>query len=567
MSKQDDIFAEYVERLNEEEVDRLAKMIDIRDTRVHFALNFHKSTRGEPMDFNRFKHCIDWYESTSTHMVLMGAAQVCKSEFMVINMLAASYNGCNVFCILPKYEMKESYVLTRFKKPINMSEGYRKLLGDMNSTVTIQFGKGMLRFVGANVESDFVEFAGDMYCVDETDQVDTWENVELGRSRLGSSRYKLQVYTSNPSTPDGKIHQMFLKSDQRKWMAPCTECGEFTNMDWFETVVEPLSDSSGIAMGYQLRDKDWAPGCGRDIYIKCPSCDGVVNRFSDSCYWKPHAESKIEGYHVPSIVSSLVSVTEMYEEFIAGQSDPSKMAYFYKMRLGLPFSAQGSSVSKNLLKRCSSEESVFEIFPERAHILEDMSEDPCSMGIDVSPKRLDIRISRNRGGKREAVYLAKLDTATAWDDLHNLIERYNVQCAVIDSGPDGHLIQTFQQNAKCTVWRCKYQGVGTDRTLKYNHNDMIIVIDQTEALDRGYSQLKSGKNLLPINYEHIYKGTYIKEMTALVRNYSEDKSGKPSYKWVGSKENHSRHADVYDLLAFEIINQDMLTGKESIVIF
>jgi len=557
-------FQEYVDGLNDDEMARLDRMIDIRNTRIKFATKFHKSTRGEPMDFKRFKHCIDWYESTSPHLVLMGAAQICKSEFMVINMLATSYCGCNVFCILPKYEMKESYVLSRIKRPIQQSAEYQAILRDglMNSTVTLSFGKGMLRFVGANVESDFVEFAGDMYCVDETDQVSTWDNVELGRSRLASSRFKFEVYLSNPSTPDGRIYKMYLASDQRKYMAPCLDCGESCNMDWFDSVVEPISDSAGGVLGYRLRDKEWERGCGRDINIICPHCHtGKISRFDDANYWKPHAESKIEGYHVPSIVSPLVSVTELYEEFVAGQSDPSKLRYFYNMRLGLPFSAQGSSISKDLLGKCSDPEEHFEIHPEMAYTKMDRSESASSMGIDVGGSRLDVRISTNYKGKRRALFIGKLDTATAWQDLHNLVERYNVKCAVIDSGPESKLAQDFQTEAKCEVWRCKYLGSGTERTMKYNHNEMIISIDNTEALDRGYSQLKSRKNLLPANYDSIYGGSYVKEMTAMVRNYSEDKTGKPKYQWVGSKENHSRHSDVYDLLAFETMSQDMLSGS------
>jgi len=498
-------------------------------------------------------------------MVLMGAAQICKSEFMVINMLATSYCGCNVFCILPKYEMKESYVLSRVKRPINQSSEYQSIVrdGNMNSTVTLSFGKGMLRFVGANVESDFVEFAGDLYCVDETDQVQTWENVELGKSRLGSSQYKFHIYLSNPSTPDGKINEMYLNSDQRKWMAPCANCGEFCNMDWFDSVVEAVLDSSGNVLNYKLRDSEWQAGCGRDIQIKCPHCKvGNISRFDERNHWKAHAVSldNIEGYHVPSIVSPLVTVSELYHEFTLGLSDPSKMRYFYNMRLGLPYSAQGASVSNELLDKCAKGPNLV-MLPEMSYVPEDSSEAPCSMGVDVASSRLDVRISRNNKGRREGVFFGKLDSNTGWEDLHNLIERYNVKCCVIDSGPESKLAQDFQEIAKCQVWRCKYLGEGTERVLKRNFNEMIISVDRTEALDRGYAQLKAGKNMLPKNYESIYGGLYAKEMTALVRNSTENKKGVARYEWVGSKQDHSRHADVYDLIAFEEMNQDTLTTE------
>lgn len=554
--------AKFLDGLSKDQLRKLNRTIDIRETRLEFVKKFHLNTKGEKMDLVKFPHLIDWYESTADTICIIGAAQTGKSEFVVIDMLAASYLGCNIFVVLPKYEMRDIYATTRVKRPLMTSPHYKKIVqeGMMNSTQIIQFGKGMIKFVGANVESDFVEYAADMYVVEETDKITTWANVEMGYSRLQASIFKYKRFVSNPSTTDGKIEEIYKDSDQRVWKCRCKDCGEFHDLDWFKCVVEEIRDSNGNVIDYQLRDKEWKRGCGRDISVKCPHCKtGNIERFHPDNHWEAtNPEGLYEGYRAPSLISVLCTVSELYDEFVKALSNPSKMQAFYNMRLGMSYSAPGNSVPVELLASCSDPKQNFVITPETAYIPGDCHPGPCSMGVDVAPTRLDVRISFNDKGKRRAVYFGKLSTDTGWDELTNLAERYNVAACVIDIGPEVDQTKKFADDANFDVWRCKYQGAGSERTMKLNHNDMIIAIDRTVALDKGYSQLKSKKNVLPANFLSIYDGLYSQEMTSLIRQMSE-KEGNQKYEWVGSPQDHSRHSDAYDLLAHSLIEEDVLT--------
>jgi hypothetical protein len=257
----------------------------------------------------------------------------------------------------------------------------------------------------------------------------------------------------------------------------------------------------------------------------------------------------------------------MWVEFRKALSNPTLMQWFYNMRLGLPFTSPGNSIPVELLVACSDTNHNMVITPESAYIPEDCHSGPCSMGIDVAAARLDVRISSIQGGKRRAVYFGKLLSPTRWEDIITLGERYNVQSCVIDHAPEGENAIQFKNTAPFPVWRINYQGAGTSRNTKYNHADRIITIDRTVALDRAYSQLKTKKNILPANFKSIFAGAFVDEMISLTRNLSEDNQGNARYEWEGAAESdHSRHADAYDLLAAEIIMDDVIDSSNMLII-
>lgn len=556
----------------------MIKSIEIKNTRVHFAKNCHRNTHGERLEFDRFRHMIDLYNSVSPDIMIVGGAQIGKTDWLVVDTLAAAYNNLSVFFVLPKHDHMTAYCKEKVKKAIDLSPEYKSLNKNAISDAIglLQFGSGLIKFVGANVTADFVSFSADQYVTDEIDKCESDDNLELGYSRLQASKFRFTRIVSNPTTTDGRIWQKWLQSNQQVWVCPCSKCGEFTDLDWFKCVVEEVEDSQGNVVSHILRDREWYPGIGRDIYIKCPQpgCDGNIERFSPHCYWKAkYPERKLAGYHMPSLISPLSSVEDGWVKYRAGLDNPSRMSYFYSMFLALPYAPVGSKVTPNLLGNCVGKETqqyTVQCLPDHARIPEDTHPGPCSMGIDTSPNHVDIRISSNERGKRKMVYIGKLDIQgqaehVVQQQLLTLAERFNVSCAVIDIGPEKILATGFQENAPFAVWLCKFLGRGEDRLLKYNQSDMIISVDRTEALDRVYSQLKTGKNLLPANYKSIMQGVYVSEMTSLVREVSEDKAGKLRYSWTSGND-HAFLADAYDIMAWDIIQDDVLTGEQCVFV-
>lgn len=553
--------------LSDSDLRRVIKFIDIRNTRLKFATQYHRNTKGDRLEFDKFAHMRELYNTVDRRIVIMGGAQIGKTDWLVIETFACAYNGLNVFFVLPKFDMRDNFVQEKMQRPISMSPEYRAIIRDSTFArlTQTQFGKGIIKCVGASVPADFTSYSADVYCIDELDQCEDTSNIELGFSRMDQSEYKIERFVSNPTSKSGLIYRYFSASDQRKWVCPCDKCGEFSELDFFKSVVEEQVDKEGNLTGHVLRDSSWRPGCGRDISLICPVCgSGVLDRLHPDRFWRKSVEGPglAAGYHMPSLISPNVAVADVYREFRDALENPTNLTRFYAMRVAVPFAAVGSRVSDMLLEHCADPDYSLEIHPGYACIRGDAHPGPCSMGVDVSPTHLDIRISAYDRGRRRMVYVGKIDPNN-FNLLFELVERYHVQIAVIDIGPERLLSEDFQKNAKCAVWMCKYRGSAEDRTMKLNFSDMIISVDHTEALDRGYSQLKTRKNILPKNFMYLLNGAYQEEMCALVREIDEDKkTGNVKYSWVGHKHNHHRHADVYDLLAFELLSEDVLIGSE-----
>lgn len=544
-----------VEMLVESSADELRvmkRLLEIKDIRLKFALEHHRNTRDEPMDFDHFPHIRQLYNSTAREIVLMGSVQSMKSEFVIIDHFAAAYTGLSIFFVVPKFEARTTYVQNRINRCVENVKEYKRIIGAgfFDSVALKSFGRGVVKYVGSNVLSDFKEFPADMLVVEEVDECMP-DNVDYALDRLRASRYQFKRYLGNPKIKGRGIHAYFNESDQREWEVPCLECEEYSELDWFKVVAEPIEDKDGSVVDYLLRDKDWEVGCHRDIKLVCPKCGGELERASLRGRWVPkNPGHPVEGYHLSMMCSPINSISGMWLFFLKAVPDPSLMQQFYNSYLGLPYEAIGNRVTEALLDSCIDEEYEFVTLPDRAYIKGDEHPGPCSIGIDVGAF-FDVRISYiEPRGRRRAVFMGKVKSV---DDLHDLIVQYNVEKAVMDSMPEVTLAQDFQETAECEVWLCRYMGSGTDKRRSYNINDRVILTDRTDALDRSFAHLRQKKNILPKNYASILGGQYVNEMCTSVRHVTEDAKGIAKYEWSQGKD-HQRHCDTYDLLAAYLMN-------------
>jgi hypothetical protein len=530
----------------------------LRQTRLDFAINHHVNTRGERMDFEHYPHIKALYNTMSPEIALMGSVQSFKSEWSVIDHFAAAYSGLSVFYVLPKFEMRTTYVQNRINRCVQSVAHYKKIIGNgfFDSVALKSFGKGVVKYVGSNVLSDFKEFPADMIVVEEVDQCDK-ENVEFALDRLRASKYQFKRYLGNPTIQETGIHLYFLRGDQQEWNAPCLKCGQYHELDWFKTVVKDVTDKHGNIVDYYLRDESWEVGCRRDINCICPDCGGVLDRASPLGKWVANApQNSMESMHISMLCSTLNSVSGMYNRFRRALNDPGLYKQFFNSDLGLPYNAAGNRVTETVLDRCVADDYEFQIRPDRAHVKEDRCSEMCSMGIDVG-NNLDVRISKVEPRHvRRMMFVGKI-RATNSSEIHDLIERYNVEKVVIDAGPEAMLAQDIQEAAPCDVWLCRYGSEGGERRRTFNLNDRMVNIDRTEALDRSYAQLRMKKVILPRNYRDILKGEFASEMCYPVRQITEDTKGNARYEWTKGKD-HQRHADTYDMLASDFARDAVL---------
>jgi hypothetical protein len=544
--------SELLDGLDRTDLLRMEKLLKIKENRLDFALNHHRNTRDEPMQFDSYPHIRQVYNSVAPEIVLQGSVQSMKSEFTVIDHFAAAYSGLSIFFVVPKYESRTTYVQNRVNRAVENVGKYKEIIGSgfFDNVAMKSFGKGVIKYVGSNVLADFKEFPADMIVVEEVDECDQ-DNVEYALDRLRASPYQFKRYIGNPRVEGRGINKFFQRSDMREWHVPCTDCGELVELDWFSVVVDEVRDKDGNIVTYRLKDTEWNPESGRDIHCVCPHCGGTVERVSPKGQWIPKADSPIEGYHMSMLCSPINPITMMWRNFQSAIHDPLRMQQFYNSYLGLPYKGVGHRVTESLLDQCISDTDYqFVIDNNVSYAPNDGVIGPCSMGVDVGGN-LDVRISESHHGKRRAVFIGKVKS---FDDIHDLILQYNVEVCVVDSMPETQLVQDFQESAPIDVWLCRYGSEGADKRMVKNGSKRILNVDRTNALDRSFSAMKAKKNVLPANYRSICKGAYADEMCGPVRQTTEDGKGNLKYEWSKCKD-HQRHADLYDMLAFNLMDE------------
>jgi hypothetical protein len=504
------------------------------------------------MNFTDHPHLSDIYNSLAAQMVLQGSVQSMKSEMGIIDMFAACSLGLAVFFVLPKYEARNVFVQNRIDKCISMVPRYKSLQmdGAFDNVAMKQFGPGVVKFVGSNVVSDFREFPADMMFVDELDDCDQL-NISYATDRMRASKYQFRRFTANPTIEGHGINGHLKKSQHKIWNVLCT-CGEGNPLDFFEVVVQTKFDKDGAPCDFTLMDSSWKRG--QVLNPICPFCGDPFDRFSEGLWVPTNPDSPIDGWQLSTLQSKFNSLAEIFETFESAVGDPAALQHFYTSILGIPYSGWGTRLTKATLQQAAGAYE-FVTFPTFGYV-DVHKKVECSMGVDVG-KFFDVRISEIVGtGERVAVYVGK---ATTVEEVINLGIRFNVQCAVMDNGPETKLAEQFQEEAPFYVWLCRYhQTEGTAGGIKKDKKLRKLQVDRTTILDKTLSEIKLGRNILPANFDKLIDGEYVDEMTVSVRESVTDSNGNIRYVWTKGKD-HARHADVYDYLASRLMGAGEVT--------
>ena len=581
---------EYVEGLSRREKLILCKKLEIQENVRLFTEKYHRNTKGEKLVFDDdFRHMEEAYKFQPLYdwVVEMASTQIGKTDKGVIYALACAKAGLNVLYVLPNKKFKDAYYQEKISRPISLSPDYRKIKKDgvANSNDLMQFGTGMIKFVSANIEADMAaSFSADVIVIEEIDVFDkkAMENIPLAFGRMDASKYKFVRIISNCKT--GRVLEYYETSDKRVRMVPCNTCGEYSELDFFETVVEREYDAEDNVINVKLRDETWYPGCKRDILVKCPckGCDGDLERLSDDCYWQATAHSELNrvGYKMPSMISGLVKISTLWQEYKEAMDDPAKMAAFYFRRLAELFESVGNKVSESGIKKCCMDKDfAFQIKSVdkagECYDLHDLTlhnrnksefdQTKCVMGVDVSPTHLDICVASVEKNGLKLQYVSKMDPVEK-HNLLGLITRYNIKVGVIDIGPERLYANWLQDATEIPVWKCKYQGAGDDRDAKENWDDFIYTVDRTEALDEANGLIKTKQLLIPTNFELILEGSWKEELLSLSRKMSEDKKGKSKVYWDGSNNDHSFHSLAYMNIAYKLLSSSKELDLDDIYI-
>ena len=491
---------------------------------LYLAEYHHKNTSGQPIDVLSRPYQIDILKDDSPHIVVMKCVQVGISEILIIKAMAKLYEGWSIIYSLPIESLRNTFVANRIDKTVAIvpfyKHGLENATGSSDQTGMKHFWNGVIKLVGSNSTSSFLEFPADLVIIDEKDKSDL-DNLELAEDRLQASTHKFKWEVGNPTFSKFGMHKAYIDSDQKRWLIKCHACGEWQSLDFFKNVVRQTDENEYDLLG--------ASGAC------CRKCLRSIDRLQTGEWVALYPDRPISGYHVNQLFSPTVSIAELWQKFQEAQTNATIMQIFYNSCLGLPYEAVGDNLSAALLEsKCMDDY----LMPSTAK--------GCTAGIDVNWPQLNVRISDYpKPGIRRAVYIGIVHS---FAELTTLLQRYNVKTACIDVAPERHKIAEYQQLHK-NLWAVNYTGEIAE-FWRVKHDERYVTVDRTQGIDAMVSEILNGRNRLPKNFRSLNSNEYIEQMAAPKRIL--DIKAK-RYKWDEFGEaDHDFHADVYDYLAMRV---------------
>ena len=539
---------------------RIALGYRIAERRAELAVKHHVNTRGEPMDFETYPYLEALYGDPSEQIILQTGAQSGKTEFLVVDAMAVISLGIPYQFVLPKDDIRALFMGTRVKSLKSKSKYYKEHLDTSGNLISWNGADGgVLRVTFSNRQDEMLSFPADCIGVDERDVCNLNNIVELNSRQL-QSEFRIARHASTPRVPgEETINFLYNKSDRKEWHISCPHCETEQQLDWFRNIVEETRDDvTGELQDATLLDSDWTPTCGRDIDALCVSCGKPLDRLGAGRWKKLNPKSLPSGYHLNKLPSPRVDVQEMYAEYESAKYHPKRMQNFCNSFLGLPYAGSGDKITEDMLDRCATGN------PMEPDLIGSLSRDlcPCSMGIDVGPESLDVRISRypfDFNG-RVAVYIGKVKNFLT---IYDLINSYRVSVCVIDAEPETRKTTELQSHfrGRCSVVRCYERKLLTvtdaleDMEARAKAREQgILTIDRTFMMDSVQASYARRQNQIPKNWRYLSNERYLPEMTTPTRVYEVDPNdGRPCYTWTHGND-HSFHADLFDLVASRLGN-------------
>ncbi|WP_010322164.1 phage terminase large subunit family protein [Marinobacterium stanieri] len=289
-------------------------------------------------------------------VTVMCCIQLMKTELMINAALYYMHQEPSpIMYVAPKKETAEAWSKERLVKSVNATPAVKDIFstnrrGEGNTILQKQFPGGQISIVSARNPTDLAMRACRIMLFDECDKYPA--NVGAGEGGSGGEGDPIQVawgrattfgrrakkITACSPTVEGKsrIHQEYLKSDQRVFQQPCRHCGHYEELDWHKH-VQIQEDKHGHLLPETAR-------------IVCQAC-GTEWTESDR-FWsianKKWVATRPEvthhhGYKVSALASPFISLVALAREYADAKDSPQALKAFTNTRLSDVFREKGEA--------------------------------------------------------------------------------------------------------------------------------------------------------------------------------------------------------------------------------
>ena len=353
---------------------------------------------------------------------------------------------------------------------------------------------------------------------DELDEMDQ-DAIPLALARMQHSHICEEWYLANPTIPGFGIDRLYDNSDQRIWMIECRKCGRETSLDLeFPDCFKRVNVANGNINVIRV-----CKHCGGEIY----PVDG---------YWiaqYPSRSKDLVGWWDSQLGSIYVTPKQLLDEHEDPKTDQMRFA---NLKLGKAYLKAENRLTHNDVYMCCGLDSM---------ALSSMG--PCAMGVDVGDA-LHVVIGERISDRRCRV--VKICAVSTFNDVHDLVRKYNVRSAVFDMHPEIHKVREFAAYADYPVYGCIYSE-SQGGSAVWHESSKTVHVNRTEICDASHQALLTkGQIELPRRCEHVE--IFAEHCCNLIKILTIDKKTGVSiyrYRHDSGRPDHYRHAFNYLMLA------------------
>lgn len=400
-------------------------------------------------------------------VAIMTGRQVGKTTVLLIIPLYFMHQDPSpTMMVMPKIPDAEALCELRFKAIIEESPKIKALMTgrakDYKRSL-IATDSMEVYFTGANSESGLISKSIRNLLMDEVDAYlphlgsGASDPVSIATETTKTFFDSNIFMTSTPKTREGLIYREFMAGDQREYLVPCPECGEYQELIMAQLKWPSLEDG-----GWSTAEKRAAAiASGHLAHYECLHCQAELRERQKKAMvsagvWCPKdckvdSNGKViddpllphKSYHLGTLCSPFVSWSDNAAELIRAGTDANKLRAFRNLWEGLPWEERVKANSASHLVSLVKPYSEGEV-DERVCLI--------TAGIDVQgiTKVLYYHIDGWAPGMTQS-WRIRVGYVKQWDELEEIIFKTQyggrgVDLAIIDSSYETKTVYAFARD-------------------------------------------------------------------------------------------------------------------------
>ena len=497
----------------------------------------YRQMKNGPWRFTQYPWLREMHDSKAPINVGKKAAQLGYTE-TVLNI--AFYNidvlARDVLYVLPNRTPDASdFSASRFDPALEMSPHLSNLFSNVKNIGHKRAGMANLYIRGSQSRAGLKSIPVAVVVLDEIEEFNA-EAIPLAMERASGQTEKNIWMISTPSVEDVGIDLQFKNSTQEHFFFKCPSCDKYIELQWPDnfTVAEGNSGS----------------------FIKCNLCQAHLPHANKAEWlktgiWVPsvaagNAAATIRGFYINQLYSPTVTPEEFAAKYQASLTNPADEQEFYNSKLGLTHAVKGARLNDEDITKCIGATGT----PALAQPV------LCTMGVDVGAFlhyeidqwQINRELKTSDINNECTLTVLEAGKVNDFEQLDDLMQRYNIRCCVIDAQPERRKAKEFASKYPGRVYLCFYgKGItGKQINVHTDPAEPLITVDRTSWLDLSLSRFRNGTIRLPATIDWEYRS----HLRAPIRWYRKDKNGNPVAEYRhDNKPDHYAHARNYAEIA------------------